>query len=218
MDIWKHWSFFQGILKDFHHTGAIFPSSFKLAVSITKKVALHRGEPPRVLEVGAGTGVFTERLLEILPKKALLDVYECNPCFVETLRRKVSRACQKVNLYADYVENLPKSASYDYIICGLPFNNFDPQKVRQIFDLLLSSLVEGGYLSFFEYLAIRKLKGFFCCEKEIKRLRSIGNLFREIRRECLWEREIVYRNIPPAVVWHLRKRSLGNGGREKGNL
>ena len=42
--------------------------------------------------------------------------------------------------------------SYDTIVCGLPFANFDAPTTEDIFSRLLGALRPGGTLSFFGYV------------------------------------------------------------------
>ena len=192
--------FIKQMLQDFHHTGAVAPSSKYLARSITKKLQNeHTSHPLKVLEVGAGTGVFTNRMMEILPEKSELDIYECNSFFTKELEKKIQNASQEVTLYQDYIQNLEKKDYYDYIVCGLPFNNFDPPLIENIFEIMIHSLRQGGSLSFFEYLAVRPLKSIFSCERETRRLKGVARIFRRIKKIHSFEKDIIFRNLPPAT-------------------
>ena len=93
------------------------------------------------------------------------------------------------------------------IISGLPLNNFTPQQVEQILNSLWDRLVPGGYISFFEYIAIRRIKSLICGRKERQRLSQVGNVLTEfLRRET--RRETALANLPPAWVHHLRKEPV----------
>lgn len=196
--------FIKQMLKDFHHTGALAPSSKYLAQSITRQLCNGHTAPLKVLEVGAGTGVFTSQMMKILPEKSKLDIYECNPFFTKELKKKIQEASQEVTLYEDYIQNLEKRDYYDYIVCGLPFNNFDPPLVDTIFEIMIHSLRQGGHLSFFEYLAVRPLKSIFSCERESRRLKGVARIFKRLKKHHSFEKNIIFRNLPPAIVWHLK--------------
>jgi hypothetical protein len=76
--------------------------------------------------------------------------------------------------------------------------------VAQIFDQLHRLAAEGALLSFFEYVAIRKMKSPFVGKPERNRLAEIARL---IDHECgAWEtrRQCIVANVPPAWVHHLR--------------
>ncbi|RME86165.1 MAG: methyltransferase domain-containing protein, partial [Planctomycetota bacterium] len=196
-------------------TGAIAPSSKGLSQCITSKIpeSVTPENPLRILEVGAGTGAFTERILIKLGQKDELHIYECNPKFTALLREKYlssqngssSKDERRIFLFEDYIQTLEKEDYFHFIICGLPFNNFQPEVTEQIFGILYRALKNGGVLSFFEYFAIRKIKGIFCCEKENRRLKRIHHTLKRIRVPFEVEKKIIWRNIPPAVVWHLKK-------------
>ena len=69
--------------------GAIAPSSYKLAQAITQAVDNDTNEVDRtILEVGAGTGVFTEVLLNRLRNNDVLVAIEYVPSFVKMLEKK----------------------------------------------------------------------------------------------------------------------------------
>ena len=95
-------------------------------------------------------------------------------------------------------------ATYDVIVSGLPLNNFAVDEVRRILDGLAKLAQPGGTLSFFEYIAMRRMKAIVSGPAERRRLsgirRAMHDEFKihEIRRDAVW------RNIPPAWVHHVR--------------
>jgi phospholipid N-methyltransferase len=99
---------------------------------------------------------------------------------------------------------LPQERKFDVIISGLPLNNFEVAEVEQILGIFERLLAVGGTLSFFEYIAIRRVKAAVSGRAGRKRLRGIGAALgrtlggREIKRDWVWP------NVPPAWVHHVR--------------
>ena len=67
-------------------------------------------------------------------------------------------ASDRITLLHASVEELPEDEPYDLIISGLPLNNFAVESVEQILAKLRRLLAPGGTLSFFEYVAVRRVK------------------------------------------------------------
>ncbi|GAA3483532.1 translation initiation factor IF-2 [Streptomyces yanii] len=75
--------------RGFRITGAVAPSSRRLAAALAAPVTERAGQPLDVLEVGAGTGPVTRCLLPLLAPGSTLDVVEANPRFAAVLRNVV---------------------------------------------------------------------------------------------------------------------------------
>ena len=107
-------------------------------------------------------------------------------------------------MFETAIEDLPRETQYDVIVSGLPLNNFSAETVRRILSALAALLAPGGTLSFFEYIAVRRVKMAIGRRQQRERLRGVdreladllgGN---EIRRDWIWP------NVPPAWVHHVR--------------
>jgi phospholipid N-methyltransferase len=75
-------------LADFHTIGAVAPSSRYLAQAMLQPLPL--GKTKVVVELGSGTGVMTQALLNLIPRDATLFAFEINPRFFEYLKATVS--------------------------------------------------------------------------------------------------------------------------------
>jgi phospholipid N-methyltransferase len=206
----EHTLFFREFLRNFHTTGAVLPSGRYLAGALTRFVSEKSPPPRKILEVGPGTGAVTRRIIADMRSADCLDLVELNRTFVEQLQRRFRtepafRAvadCSRV-LHCP-VEDLPRSERYHLIVSGLPLNNFALAEVERVLAALLELLAPGGTLSFFEYIAVRPLRGLVSGRAERERLRGIGKALRgllggrEIRRDAVWL------NVPPAWVHHVR--------------
>lgn len=195
-------------LKDRHHTGAIMPSSTRLAKAMTRSVREGR-HPKRILEVGPGTGPFTKPLLDSLQDGDEFHLVEINPYFSERLEERLLVPFRSqhpniaVRMHCGPIETADVEPGFDHIICGLPFNNFPPSLVRRIFRRLLDLLAPGGELMYFEYAGVRALKGPLVGAEGRRKLKRIGATGKILRKRHSGKRKLVLGNVPPAVAVRL---------------
>jgi phospholipid N-methyltransferase len=198
-------SFVREALRDFRHTGAVWPSSPALAKAMTRSLRAAKG-PKRLLEVGPGTGPFTKFVLDALRPGDAFDIVEINPEFVKRLERTMLGPFRArhpditVRVHCLPIEEAGLLGPYDFIVCGLPFNNFPPTLVRSIQRTLVSMLGTGGELAYFEYAGVRVLKAPFTSPKGRQRLRRIDALGKSLRRKHSGGRQQVLGNFPPAFA------------------
>lgn len=198
------------LIRDYRHTGAVAPSSPMLARAMTRSLR-HAVGTKRMLEVGPGTGPFTRFMLQALRDGDELHIVEINPRFAERLERELLQPFREthpnilVKLYCEDIETATLPGGFDYIVCGLPFNNFPPVLVRSIFRRLLELLNEGGELAYFEYAGVRVMKGSIVGMEARRKLWRIGAMGKILRRRHHGRRELVLGNIPPAVAVRLTR-------------
>jgi len=203
-------TFFGQAVRNFHHVGAVWPSSPFLAKALTRPLREMSG-PRRILEVGAGTGAITKAILPQLRSGDQLAVVELNPVFCETLERLAAQRRAEVpgveiEVHAKPIEEAPLRGPFDFVVCGLPFNNFPPPLMRRIFRRMLSLLSEQGSLTYFEYVGVRIMRSGVTGPETRRRLRRIGAVGRLLSRRFQGRREIILGNIPPAVAIRLRRK------------
>jgi phospholipid N-methyltransferase len=161
------------------------------------------------LEVGPGTGSVTRELLRQLQPGDQLDLVEVNGSFVDLLQRRIetewlfSYHRDHVQVIHSAVENLPGKGDYDFIVSGLPLNNFSVAQVREVFRAFERLLKPGGTLTYYEYVWIRQLKTPFVNRRERRRLYRVGRVVGGYIRDFQIRRQQVLINVPPAVVRHL---------------
>jgi len=205
-----HLLFFRQFREQFETTGAIAPSSRFLANAITEPFR-HRSIPARLLEVGPGTGAFTRTIVRHLNLDERFDLVELNTEFAQRLERRFAeerhfRAVgQQSRVHACAVQDFEADTPYDFIISGLPLNNFSADLVRQLFDSWFGLLAPGGVLSYFEYMYVRPIRRLVARGDEKTRLSSLDEIIGARIERHRFRRDWVFVNCPPAWVQHLRK-------------
>ncbi len=208
-------SFIGQFLSNFHHTGAVLPSSRRLAEAMTRPLQEAAG-PKRVLEVGAGTGAFTRSILTALGEGDELHIVELNPIFCRRLESNLITPfrCDHprvgIHLHRGLIQTVALDGHFDFIVCGLPFNNFPTTVVRSVFRRLLDLLAEGGQLAYFEYAGVGRLAAPLAGPRQRRRLRRLRAIGQILHRRHAGRRELVLVNVPPAYAVHLGRR-MHNG-------
>jgi len=205
-----HFEFLRQFGAQFHTTGAIAPSSRRLARAITRHVDCTK-RPVRILEVGPGTGAFTRRLVGMLRAEDVLDLVELNPTFAALLQERFrsdpafQRVATQSKVHLCGIESFRPEGQYDHIICGLPFNNFSAEFVEQVFATFFGLLAPGGTLSYFEYMYVRPLRRLVAGRPERTRLTRLDTVLKSYLAGHRLGRDWVFLNVPPAWAQHLRK-------------
>ena len=102
------------------------------------------------------------------------------------------------------IQQLDGVEPFDAIVSGLPFNNFPVDLVASILKHLETLAAPGATLSFFEYVAVRRIKGVVCKKPERDRLHGIGQVLNDAFARRQFRQECIVANVPPAWVHHLR--------------
>ena len=197
--------FYQNVFERLQTTGSIAPSSRYLAEAITRCVQPGQ-HPIRILEAGPGTGPFTDVLAEKLQKDDHLDLCELNDSFVAFLRNRIdteplfASRREQITLYHKPVQELEGEKSYDYIVSGLPFNNFPSELVAQILQTYQRLLKADGGLAFFEYAWVRPIKNVVVWGEEKKRVEAVGKVLDDFLNAHEKEQIFVPLNLPPSIV------------------
>ncbi|MEX2185385.1 MAG: methyltransferase domain-containing protein [Pirellulales bacterium] len=210
---WADYRVFLGeFVRSFHSTGAILPSGRWLARALARHVREGRG-PRRILEVGPGTGAVTRWIIDGLAAGDTLDLVELNESFVRRLHERLQGdplfrpAADRTRILHCPIEDVDGEGTYDVIVSGLPFNNFDADVVARILEVTLRLLRPGGTMSFFEYVGVRPMRSLISGRDERARLRGVGEAMAVARRGRAIGRNLVVPNVPPAWVHHLRSGS-----------
>ncbi len=206
--------FFRQFRHRFETTGAIVPSSRFLARALTRPLSEGVREPERplrILEVGPGTGAVTARIVELMRDGDTLDLVELNEDFVRRLYQRIEREprfrrhAARLRIHVCPFQEYSASAPYDFIVSGLPMNNFPVSLVEQLFEAFFEHLKPGGVLSYFEYAYIRRLKRCIARGDERTRLDGIERIVHDYQSRYRIRRDWVLLNVPPAWAQHLRR-------------
>lgn len=184
------WTFFRQFMLNWKTTGAIAPSSPELADLIVATAGVAKART--ILELGTGTGAFTQRIAEVMGKEARYLGIDLNEGFVERLRARFDRmnfesvAAQE----CDFAAFLGEGNRFDCIVSGLPWAAFPQGLQESILDQVLPWLEPGGKFVTFAYAGLHLLPS--------------GRRFRTLLKGRCVELETtktVLSNLPPAFVY-----------------
>ncbi len=181
---------FLGRLRNARMVGAVAPSGQALARRIVSGIDPARGA---VLEVGAGTGVFTAAILARGVAPEALSVVEADPVFAALLRTRFP----DVEIVEGRAEDVPGAGGtldgrrFADAVSGLPLLNFPPALRRRILSAIFERLAEDGALYQFTYGPRAPLGQ--------SSLAALGLVAEPAGR--------IWRNLPPAAIYRIRRRS-----------
>lgn len=204
----EHLAFFRQFRETFCTTGAVAPSSRFLAKALTEPLSKRNG-PVRVLEVGPGTGAVTRHIVRRLDDGDRFDLVELNKRFVEILNLRFEthpeyrRVAQCSAVHQMPLQEFRSPEPYDFIVSGLPLNNFPVPLVEEIFGSFFSLLRPGGVLSYFEYMYVRPMRRLVAKSGEKERLAGLDAVIRRYLGPHRFRQDWVFVNVPPAWVQHL---------------
>lgn len=215
--------------------GAVLPSGRRLARVMTAPMRGAGERAVRVLEVGPGTGIVTESIVRHLPAVGRLDIVELQPEFVELLENRFAAedafraARDRTRIHHQSLQAFAQAAqrevrgqggqepehvqwAYDFIISGLPLNNFQPAAIEEIFEIFAGLLKPGGTLSYFEYMYVRQVRRTISFGRRRARIERLDEALTAPWRDHEYRRDRVWLNLPPAWVHHLRFDSRSGPG------
>lgn len=186
--------FFKRFLANPGLIGALLPSSPALCREITSHINIESAEA--VVELGPGTGVITDEILERINPQTKFVAIELDNKMYETLRQNRP----SLNIVNDSAENLPeimRNAEIKYlnaIVSGLPWAAFPEKLQMAILKSVVDSLSNGGYFTTFAYLQGLMLPAGQRFKKLLKKSFKEVNISR-----------VIWNNIPPAIVYRCKK-------------
>jgi phospholipid N-methyltransferase len=185
--------------------GSIVPSSHELINAMTKKVreAALKPEPQRYLEIGAGTGSFTEEIIRQMKDTDHLDVVEYDPDFCYLLQRKF-RHLHNVTIHSVSIFDY-NAMPYDAVVSGLPLTGFPPDLVRRGHQKYIDLTKPGGFFSYFEYIALPSIKQAVLWGKLAEDFASVRAQKAALVEEYGDEIDEAWWNMPPARAFHCNK-------------
>jgi len=181
-------SFFRAWVMQPGRVGAIAPSGAALARLITSEVGPATGP---VIELGPGTGVFTEALLARGVQQENLALIEYGSDFVRLLQLRFPEA-RVLWMDAGQISqhNLFDNQSVGAVVSGLPLLNMTPRKVLAILGGAFNYLRPGG--AFYQFTYGPR------CPVPRPLLDRLG-----LKATCIGSALL---NVPPASVYRISRR------------
>ena len=176
-------------------TGAVAPSSPRLARAMASAAA----PPPdtEVIELGPGTGVVTDALIEAGVEEKNLVLVERNPVFHDLLRQRFPAAqvlCEDAFKLLLGRRNHHRNVSA--VVSSLPLLSYPVHWRRKLLEAALSLLPPYGRMVQFTYAGRSPIPD----DEEVRATRS------------RW----IVRNLPPAVVWTYQSKRTPVSGQSEG--
>lgn len=187
-----------GFLRQFFanpiETGALTPSSRKLATFITDRASLPKKRC--VVELGPGNGIFTKEIINRISSKTVFLGLEINKEFVNITQQKCPTAIVYHASALDIKKYLLKhnQETTDCIISALPWSALGQNPQTQLLDAIYDSLDDGG-----EFLTIAYIFG-LVLPAGIRFRKLLDKRFRRVKRS-----RTIWGNIFPAFVYHCIK-------------
>jgi phospholipid N-methyltransferase len=181
-------SFIKQFWKEKKMVGAMAPSSRFLAQKMLQHIDFK--EARVLIELGPGTGVFTDRILEKMHPDAKLLVFELNDNFCNALKKRITdpRAViihDSAEKIEEYLEKYALGKA-DVVISSLPLANFPAALRQSILDASHRSLKNVGKYVQFQY--------------SLQSKKHIKNTFDEVNID------FTPLNFPPAFVYTCKKK------------
>ncbi len=173
--------------------GAITPSSEELAVALAGSIDWDRVRV--AAEYGPGLGSITKAILEQLDGQDFFAI-ELNQAYADAL----SQQFPDLRVYWDSVANIEQIAvahgatQVDAVVSSLPWANFSEGLQDELLDATMNVLAPNGQFATFSYVHGLMLKSGLRFREKLERR------FRSVERS-----EVVWRSVPPAVVYHCER-------------
>lgn len=163
--------------------GSVVPSSKYLTRRMLAPV--NWDEAGVIIELGCGTGVFTQEIIRLHKQQSQIMLFERNGHFRSLLMKKYPALpiYKEAQALAFMLQSQNKKA--DVIISSLPFSNFPDKKQDAILQVVYDSLADQGLFITYQYSLQMKQKLEQCFSKI------------SVSKEWL--------NIPPAWVYTCKK-------------
>lgn len=172
--------FFRSFLANPRQVGAILPTSRRAVRDMLDMADFARART--VVELGAGTGVYTEEVLKRLHPDARFLAFEVDSDLIATLNERVEdRRLHVVNDSAENVGAYLEGDKVDIIVSGLPFTSLPEPVKRNIFEEMSRVLSPDGVMVAIQYSTMAQ--------------RELNRHFASVRRR------VSPVNVPPAFLF-----------------
>ncbi len=189
-----HATFMGALLRSPLTVGAFCPSSRALARAMVAGFDLHRAG--LVVELGPGTGSFTEVIAEHMGPGTDFFALELDPGAVGHLRQRFPHLTVHNDPAERLGEHLRRSRRphVDYVVSGLPWAIFPADVQTRTMRVVAAALRPGGGFTTFTYLHARRSPA------GRRYWKMLPELFSRVEMS-----KPVWGNLPPAVVYRCVK-------------
>ncbi|MFT5780050.1 MAG: phosphatidylethanolamine/phosphatidyl-N-methylethanolamine N-methyltransferase [Crocinitomicaceae bacterium] len=180
-------SFLKQFFKDRKVVGAVSPSTRFLGDKMLADIDFDRAK--NLVELGPGTGVFTDIIIQRMHKDAKLLVLELNDEFYHALKARIHDP--RVQIIHDSAENISKYLSeddqkkQDAVISSLPLMVFSLPLRKAVIDASYEALKPKGKYVQFQY--------------SLQSKKFLEGIFADVKIK------FTVKNFPPAFVYTCRK-------------
>lgn len=198
-----HGAFFAAALRSPREVGTLLPSGPELARRLAAVIPRsgHPGQPPVVVEVGAGAGAVTAAIVQHVDEGAVVIAVEKDPELAEQLRNRqlgvhvvTADALVLPAILADHGVDRA-----DAIVSVLPWALFGPQQQRELLAIFAGALRSDGVFTAAAYSL-----GYWTPAARRFR-RELERFFGEVLpTRTMW------RHIPPAMTYVCRRPGQGS--------
>jgi phospholipid N-methyltransferase len=133
--------------------GSITPSSRFLARAVVERIDFSRAR--YIAELGPGTGVFTQAILERLAPDGQILAVDTNPAFISLLKRDMPDSrLHPVQGSAERIDELAAEAGWprvDVVVSGIPYSLLPKPVMRGILQATRRALGENGLFVGYQY-------------------------------------------------------------------
>ena len=183
--------FVQAFIREPLLVGSFWPSSSALSRAVVESCDFQPGDT--VVELGPGTGAFTELLLHRLRGRGRLMAVELSQTNINELRRRFPH-CETVHDSAEHLPRHLNGDTADCIISGLAWGNMLPAMQDRIFGAMLESLAPDGQFVAFGYAHAAWFP------TSLRFRRQLLKHFARVEKT-----PVIWRNLPPAFVYRCRR-------------
>ncbi len=179
-DIQERLRFFRSFLANPRAVGAILPTSKRAVRDMLDMANLKQARV--VVELGAGTGVYTEEVLKRLRPDARFLAFEIDPELVSTLSGRFNDPRLRIiQGSAEHVEEYLEGEKVNVIVSGIPFTSLPIQVRKNIFKEIAQILAPDGVMVAIQYSTMVQ--------------RDLERYFASVRRR------LSPLNVPPAFLF-----------------
>lgn len=196
-------TFVAAFYKNPEQMGTFAPCSRFVARELGRYV--QKGEQGKYyLELGCGTGNVTETLAkDVLKENDHLDAIELNPKLAAIAQERLAKY-PNVTVHCCSALDWSTDVKYAGVFSTLPFNIFSVDLVNSILSHVKTMMEEIAAFSYVEYALLGNIKRKFLFGERHKNFEAMYSYLEHIRQKYLFDHHVVYRNLPPLHVYHLR--------------